>query len=702
VLKKVFLSIFFCWIVKCGVCVAQAGGWTWMKGDSGINPLAVFGIQGIPDSANNPDGLYEASEWKDLNGNFWIYGGIITYGGASSNLWKFNPATTQWTWMKGPGNVTNEIPIYGTLGIASPANTPGARWNQASWTDTSGNLWLYGGINESALCFGDLWKYDISSNEWTWVSGSNIQDVQAIYGVQGIPNTTNQPGSRRETAAAWIDNENNLWLFGGRGYGTDTTQGDLNDLWKYNISTNEWTWMRGSTQINDAGSYGIKGIEDTTNNPPSRMIYCRWKDYQGNFWIFGGGDHPIGVFYNDVWKYNIATNKWTWMSGDNFPNGEGMQDSICATGTDLIGPARLENRACWTDECFNFWQFGGATISGHDTVFNDLWYFNYQSLEWTMVSGSVSPNQAGSYGIQGISSPANEPNSRSGSDAWVDNSGNLWLFGGWTVTTVGANDVWRYIVNPSCPVKNLCGPQINTGNTSLCEKFCINFFDQSTSYPTSWQWIFPGGDPSSSTLQNPINICYNSPGTFDVTLITTNASGSDTLTLHNYITVYPTPPFPTITQVGYTLTSSPADSYQWQLNTTDISGATNQSYNVLQSGYYTVIIGDSNSCKNSATTYVLISGIDDVSAANIFIYPNPSIGCFTVEFLNGPDLIGMADEISIAVVNTLGKRVFFSSEKVPSTDFKKQIDLSDVARGIYFVWIKAADEFVRKKILIAD
>ena len=30
----------------------------------------------------------------------------------------------------------------------------------------------------------------------------------------------------------------------------------------------------------------------------------------------------------------------------------------------------------------------------------------------------------------------------------------------------------------------------------------------------------------------------------------------------NYVTVYPTPPFPAITQVGYTLTSSPASTYQ--------------------------------------------------------------------------------------------------------------------------------------------
>jgi PKD repeat protein len=238
-------------------------------------------------------------------------------------------------------------------------------------------------------------------------------------------------------------------------------------------------------------------------------------------------------------------------------------------------------------------------------------------------------------------------------------------------------------------------------------------------------WLFPGGAPSSSTAQNPTGICYDIPGVYDVTLITTNANGTDTITLHNYITVYPTPPFPTITQVDYTLTSSPANSYQWQFNSADIPGATNQSYTILQSGYYTVVVGDSNGCINSFTEYVLISGFDDVmSNANISIYPNPSSGDFIVEFswakasengwLNG-QIVGDA---SIDVVNTLGQIIFSSAEfqSIGTSQFsegvsqgvlmdhsyKKEIDLGNVATGFYFIEIKTVNEFWRKKILISE
>ncbi len=250
-----------------------------------------------------------------------------------------------------------------------------------------------------------------------------------------------------------------------------------------------------------------------------------------------------------------------------------------------------------------------------------------------------------------------------------------------------------------------CGPQIQViqflvNETDICEKFCVSYVDSSINNPTAWQWLFPGGSPSSSALQNPTNICYNLPGTYDVTLITTNANGSDTLTLPNYITVYPTPPFPSITQLGYTLTSSSAASYQWQLNSVDIPGATNQSYAILQTGYYTVVVGDANGCNNSTTEYILISGIDEVRNGSVFISPNPSSGSFTVELFDD----FTAAEVSVDVMNALGQKVFSSLEKISSAHWKKEIDLGVVARGVYFIEIKTESDTdligMRKKIMI--
>jgi len=241
-------------------------------------------------------------------------------------------------------------------------------------------------------------------------------------------------------------------------------------------------------------------------------------------------------------------------------------------------------------------------------------------------------------------------------------------------------------------------PGLFVPNPFICEKFCLDFTDQSTNNPTAWLWTFDGGNPSTSTLQNPTQICYNLPGTYDVTLTASNGFGSLTQTFPNYITVYATPPFPIINQSGYTLYSSFATSYQWQFNSVDIPGANSQSYTVTQSGYYTVVVEDAHGCINYTTVYVLISGVDDVGGnANVLISPNPSDGNFMVELLNG----FMANDVSIDVINTLGQKVFSANEEISVADWKYQIDLGNAACGVYYIEIKSNNEFARKKIIVA-
>ncbi len=85
--------------------------------------------------------------------------------------------------------------------------------------------------------------------------------------------------------------------------------------------------------------------------------------------------------------------------------------------------------------------------------------------------------------------------------------------------------------------------------TTLNQNNTVNYTDQSTVDPlgppiTSWAWTFEGGNPQESTAQNPSNILYATPGTYDVTLTATNADGSGSTTKVDYITVNQyTPPF---------------------------------------------------------------------------------------------------------------------------------------------------------------
>jgi hypothetical protein len=128
--------------------------------------------------------------------------------------------------------------------------------------------------------------------------------VPAVYGAQGTAAAANTPGSRFG-AVSWIDGAGNFWLFGGA-FNLPGGNVQLNDVWEYSGTANQWVWIGGSNTTGAKGVYGTLGTPAATNTPGARYYASKWTDGTGNLWLFGGyGDDSAGTAnqLNDLWEY---------------------------------------------------------------------------------------------------------------------------------------------------------------------------------------------------------------------------------------------------------------------------------------------------------------------------------------------------------------------------------------------------------------
>lgn len=124
--------------------------------------------------------------------------------------------------------------------------------------------------------------------------------------------------------------------------------------------------------------------------------------------------------------------------------------------------------------------------------------------------------------------------------------------------TFGQRDAMQYTLNSSVADRNklwtsanlaatgclnpplTCAPhaEFDANNRMICEGGSVTLTDLSWSNDaTAWNWTLSGPATYTSANQNPLFTGLNTPGWYDVTLIATNAAGSDTLTRTNYLYV---------------------------------------------------------------------------------------------------------------------------------------------------------------------
>ncbi|MCB0594277.1 MAG: PKD domain-containing protein, partial [Phaeodactylibacter sp.] len=209
-------------------------------------------------------------------------------------------------------------------------------------------------------------------------------------------------------------------------------------------------------------------------------------------------------------------------------------------------------------------------------------------------------------------------NASTGADDW------LWEFGDGATSSQG-NPAHTYSADGNYTVTltttSQCGQDAMTRNIEVvtppiagfsadvlagCAPLTAQMANESSPNAATFQWFFPGGTPGTSTLPDPV-VDFNAPGAYQVTLISTNAAGSDTTTLTVSIDGGPQSEFaieytPGDTEASFENQSSNADSLLWIFENGATSTAESPSYNFSSDGIFPVTLIAFNACDNDTLT----------------------------------------------------------------------------------------------------
>lgn len=166
-----------------------------------------------------------------------------------------------------------------------------------------------------------------------------------------------------------------------------------------------------------------------------------------------------------------------------------------------------------------------------------------------------------------------------------------------------------------------------------CSPLTVSFEDQSSPNTTNWAWSFPGANPDTSNVKNPV-VVYNTPGVYTVTLTASNSAGSDTKVKANYITVIGLPNgtfsyTQKIDSVFFTALGNP-DSVIWNFGDGNSSMQFNPVHVYAQEGVYTVTLTAFNECGQGTASQEVTIVFPPQAGFNV----TPQQGCapLTVNF----------------------------------------------------------------------
>lgn len=591
-----------------------------------------------------------------------------------------NPITN-WTWSF-PGGTPNSFVgqtppaiVYSTAGVydvtLSVTNSQSTQSNTQTGYITV-TIPPYGEWIEEASGFTQASRginhIDIVDANTVWAvaydgsgGGANVQQFTKTTngGTTWTPGNINVQNTGLGISMISAIDANTAWLAA-----YPNAAGQTGGIWKTTNGGTTWTRQNTAT-YNNASSF--------TN------VVHFWNANEG----FCQGDPINGEF--ELYTTTNGGTTWTAVPGANIPNPQNGNEFGYTRQIEVVGNSvwfttstgRLyhsTNKGLnWNVYTTPVPDFGGAvtTTSSANISFssatdglivrnNGVVYRTTNSgATWTTVTTTGTVYTGGLCYIEGtnVAFTTGAGSGTSGS-SYSDDNGATWNpidteqhlyvefispsvgWSGWFNQDASTNGMWKWN-NLSSPLV----PDFSASAANVCVNAPVNFTDMTSgATPTSWSWQFPGGTPSTSTLQNP-TVSYAAAGTYDVTLTVSDGVNQTSYTQTAVVTAVNAAATPSTingatsicenaTEV-YSVTNVAGVVYNWTLPAGWTGSSTTNTISATAGPTGgTISVTAENVCGNSAASSLAVTiaagmptaGFNSSNTANVYSFTSTSTG----------------------------------------------------------------------------
>lgn len=376
----------------------------------------------------------------------------------------------------------------------------------------------------SANCHGgdECMNYPWDEDGWTHAAHPNPDDSWWEYVSWMFVDTVHAINANRFTGPSDVSGSNGVTK-GSEWYSIDGGRQDYMNYYKHIKETTVeftttkllgseyldtyWGYYRKSIlNYTEQVLYGFRGIvtDGCTNQPLSDVkVFINNHDADGTE-VYTAA--PVGDYHRPIYAgtYSVTFSK------------EGYTSQTFEITTQNMACQRLDVTLYPEGTVIPTFTANPTTLyEGNSVQFANTTSGNYVSASWTFDGGSPA------------TSTATNPTVTYSTHGTYDATLTIVNTNGCSPSTTEQITVYEAI--PPVADFSASETQITAGNS-------VTFTDLSTNMPTSWSWTFEGGTPATSNLQNP-TVTYSEPGEYTVTLVASNAFGSDTETKTAYISV---------------------------------------------------------------------------------------------------------------------------------------------------------------------